>query len=213
MLIPVLEVGSAGLAAPWPMADNRSMPSLPGRSSVVPDRLLPLSGALDRDELGLAVAVMVEYAGGDALKAADAPSVLAAFVESIPEAEALAVPGGLALVDAGAGIRIEPGCCFGLESWREWARVPAGESPWLGHSPDPWIEHRPDGTLRVWAGSDTVKSAHIDTTTAALAGMLGDAERALDEFVDQVEHWARTVAPDDTGTFAGLLRRGLRLRH
>ncbi|MCW6009019.1 hypothetical protein K1W54_31425 [Micromonospora sp. CPCC 205371] len=212
MLIPVLEVGSAGLAAPWPMVDNRSMPSLPGRSSVVPDRLLPLSGALGRDEVGLAVAVMVEYAGGDAIKAADGPSVLAAFVGSMDEAEALAVPGGLALVDAAAGVRIEPGCCFGLESWREWARVPAGESPWLGHSPDPWIEHRPDGTVRVWAGSDTLTSGHIDTTTAALAGMLGDAERTLNEFVDRVGHWARaTTTPDDAGAFVNLLRRGLRL--
>src|SRR5690349_19218545 len=31
---------------------------------------------------------------------------------------------------------IDPGCCVGLDEWRDWARVISGEVIYLGHDPD-----------------------------------------------------------------------------
>ncbi|MDX8054259.1 hypothetical protein SK571_33225 [Lentzea sp. BCCO 10_0798] len=52
----------------------------------------------------------------------------------------LPCPGGTEVRDTGAGVRVGPGCCAGLESWRERARLLDGEVPWLGHSPTSGVE-------------------------------------------------------------------------
>ena len=53
-------------------------------------------------------------------------------VDTLLAEEFLVVPGGLRLVDTGTGMVVVPGCCAGLEDWRDWVRAIAGESPWLG---------------------------------------------------------------------------------
>ncbi|WP_156313234.1 hypothetical protein [Micromonospora sp. HK10] len=37
---------------------------------------------------------------------------------------------------------VTPGCCAGLEDWREWTSVLDGGQPWLGHDPGPEVEVR-----------------------------------------------------------------------
>jgi hypothetical protein len=50
----------------------------------------------------------------------------------------LLLPGGLRVV---AGDQeIMPGCCCGVETWREQLGLLQGEPVWMGHDPDPWAE-------------------------------------------------------------------------
>ncbi|WP_017587406.1 hypothetical protein [Nocardiopsis ganjiahuensis] len=42
-------------------------------------------------------------------------------------------PGGLRAF--GHGVTVDPGCCFGLEDWREWRWLLDREPIWMGHDP------------------------------------------------------------------------------
>ena len=61
---------------------------------------------------------------------------MAVWVDAIVAEDSLILPGGIGVFES-EGRSILPGCCTGLEGWREWfAFAGGGESPWLGH--DPW---------------------------------------------------------------------------
>ncbi|MEU8813396.1 hypothetical protein [Actinoplanes sp. NPDC048796] len=52
----------------------------------------------------------------------------------------LIINGGLRLHDSATGNVVVPGCCAGLEDWRDWADALSGSPVWLGHDPEPQIE-------------------------------------------------------------------------
>lgn len=190
-LVPVIELQAPPAAAGWPV-------------SVADGRWLHLSGRMSSQEVGLAMATICtsNLASEDDWPAErDASATLLRLVEDRQERGGLIVPGGLRLSDPSRGVTVDPGCCCGLESWRDWHEVTAGSSPWLGHSPEPWIEHREDGTIRVWPDKQSMQNgdgdpAHLDLATADLAGLLSQAQHDLTGFLTQVEQWASVVAPD-----------------
>lgn len=146
-----------------------------------PGAWLTLDGSCGDPEVGLFVAVVAGYN--------DVPH------GELAGAAHLIAPGGLILTDAATAI--VPGCCSGIEDWRDWARaLSAGTPPWLGHDPTPvmsfgeritvWQDTGPQGNhAPVLAGphltldrahlADLVRGVHRDLVafTAALAGWAG----------------------------------------
>jgi hypothetical protein len=70
-------------------------------------------------------------------------------VDALLAEESLIVAGGLQVCDTDIEVAVMPGCCAGLEDWRDLAQVLIGGSSGLGHDPGPEVEVLGD-QLRVW---------------------------------------------------------------
>ncbi|GIH71974.1 hypothetical protein [Sphaerimonospora thailandensis] len=123
--LPVAELSGIGGFRAWPVAESA------GRIAIS-DRLAPA-------EIGAVVATLAQMN----LDAGDGPDLAGsdttALLGGLLGRDGLILPGGLEMRDLGTGVTVVPGCCCGLESWREWAQVPSGEYLWLGHDPSPSI--------------------------------------------------------------------------
>ncbi|UKY53294.1 hypothetical protein [Streptomyces inhibens] len=182
-LDPVLETSEATGFTLWPVAD----PPACGH--------LALSGGLSRLEVGTALASLAMYND-----ATDAPAGNAAeLIRRLTEAECVIAQGGLRIQDPATNSTVYPGCCFGLESWRDWLDFTHGETPWLGHSPEPRVEHL-GSVVHLWPGGHTESAGGsarrpIELSVAELPTLLGDVQQKLRGFLRQVERWAEDCAP------------------
>jgi hypothetical protein len=178
-LYPVVEAAwFDGQVWPWPSA---------GREGFVRP-----SGGLTGPEVGSIMAQLVSY------NQVEAEPTVEGLLSAAIAAERLLLPGG---VQASAGARkISPGCCCGLEGWREWlVCFESGQSPWLGHDPAPRIEWA-GAVVRVWSdgGLDPVADAFaIEFERGQFAAELGRVERDLRGFLEVVVEWAQVVGFSD----------------
>lgn len=140
-------------------------------------------------EVGLIFAQLVQY--NDLENGDNANDVLYRAIES----ETLILPGGLQ-VKSTANELIYPGCCCGLEEWREWLDFLTTErSPWLGHDPSPWFE-MVDGFVRIWSdgGMDSAASGfHIDFEQSTFETELSRVQQDLSTFLVKIEAWANGI--------------------
>ncbi|WP_155123630.1 MULTISPECIES: hypothetical protein [unclassified Actinoplanes] len=150
------------------------------------DRWLELDGRCGAEQAALFVG---------ALAGADADLPAAERIAALLAAEMLIVAGGLALDDTVSGVSIRPGCCAGLEDWRDWASIAAGQPVWLGHSPEPRIEVDGD-RRRVWQDV-TPGSPHVDVTGAELFRLLAGVQRDLVGFLGVLRAWGRSFGRGD----------------
>jgi hypothetical protein len=150
------------------------------------------------------LAVIATY--GDDDSAADAPALIQRMITS----ECLIAPGGLRVRDTGTGVTVNPGCCCGLEDWREWQDVASGTSPWLGHDPAPWIEHLGQA-IRVWPdgepGEPPVGTTPIEITTTDLPGLIDAASQHFRGFLGLIEPWAAALDLPGARDLASALAR------
>jgi hypothetical protein len=147
---------------------------------------LTLDGTCGDSEVGLFVAVVADYNNIP-------PGELAT-------AERLIAPGGLILSDTNTAI--VPGCCSGLEEWRDWVRALSdGVPPSLGHDPTPtlmsigdritvWQDTGPEGEPPILSGP------HITLTRAHLADLLQGVHRDLTTFTTALAAWAARHTTD-----------------
>lgn len=125
-------------------------------------------------------------------------------VDTLLAEEFLIAPGGLRLVDTVTGTAVVPGCCAGLEDWRDWVQAIAGESPWLGHDPGPEVELVGE-ELRVWQdGGPGRKQGRLAGTNVvmhrlALPGLLMDVQRDLLGFLSALGAWATRIGLEERG--------------
>ncbi|WP_436528258.1 hypothetical protein [Actinoplanes sp. HUAS TT8] len=125
-------------------------------------------------------------------------------VNAVLAEECLIAPGGLRLADTVTGMAVVPGCCAGLEDWRDWVRVVDGESPWLGHDPAPEVEFADDG-LRVWqdGGLGRTRGRWAETSVLvqrpALIDLLRSVHGDLVGFLAAIDAWARGVGLEERG--------------
>ncbi|MEU8299693.1 hypothetical protein AB0C04_20765 [Micromonospora sp. NPDC048909] len=109
--------------------------------------------------------------------------------------ELLIIAGGLRVAEPSTGRAVVPGCCAGLEDWRDWAQALTGGSPWLGHDPGPEIQAVGED-LRVWqdGGPDRHHGRqvglHIDLPRHALPQLLMGVQRDPVGFLDALAGWA-----------------------
>jgi hypothetical protein len=153
---------------------------------------LALHAGCTDEQVGLFVAVLANSIGDSP------PSSLSRAIDDLLTQELLVVAGGLQLSDTESGVSVDPGCCAGLEDWRDWTEVLAGGgSPWLGHSPDPEIEVVGD-LLRVWQdrGHDGV---HLDLAKASLPALMKDVYADLVGFLAAVADWNERLGSGPRG--------------
>ena len=116
------------------------------------------------------------------------------LVDELLGDEVVVLAGGVRVADTTTGLRIEPGCCFGLENWRDWAGLLDGEVPWLGHSPEPGVE-RAEGVLRLWRDGERRDEPACELPLADLPGHLESVRQDLVGFLTLLRAWA----PDGLG--------------
>jgi hypothetical protein len=188
VFVPVIEDSRTQGFGLWPLS--------------APAAWLPLGGGMTSDQVGTALYWVLSGCAD-----LEPPADAAAAVERIIAADEVVVSGGLAL--HGPEVVVEPGCCCGLEDWREWTDVVRGEQVWLGHGPSPWVEFL-DGVVRVWVDDDRARG-HVDVEQVALPDLLASVQRDLLVFLDRAGAWAERYVPGRGGELVLALDRVLRV--
>ncbi|KAF0836580.1 hypothetical protein FNL39_11481 [Nocardia caishijiensis] len=164
---------------PWPV------------SAAAPYSFMPIHPTSSDTDVGLFVSALICGLEGDH----DDP-VAALLAEGT-----LSQPGGLRLTDTATRAVVAPGCCAGLEDWREWVDILAGQPPWLGHGPTPEVEIGID-ELRVW--QDNGANRHIGQSIvverSALPELLNSVHRDLTGFLTCVQTWSERNGLGSKGT-------------
>lgn len=171
-LVPVIEVlGTDG----WP----EWVPPIGAK------RWIELGPESATEDVACTMAIIASYGK-------DLPASSKEAARRMAAGECHAAPGGL--IARAEGFELAPGCCCGLEGWRDWFTVqPGGQSPWLGHDPSPYVECRaaeallwpdePDAPRRNPMTPLVVSYPDFDAALAA-------ADARLTGFLDRLEEWA-----------------------
>ncbi|WP_053761224.1 hypothetical protein [Streptomyces sp. AS58] len=183
----------------WPVAD------LP------PYQFMALSGSMSPLEVGSALAMLADYnsrTGDDDRPLTDASGAIRRLLET----DKVIAPGGLRVHDTRTNVTVRPGCCCGLENWREWLDVADGETLWLGHDPSPRIEHSSD-LVHLWPdGADaqeTPSGPPIEIVVGDLPGILHTVQEGLQGFLSLTMQWATRHVPTLTEDLAARLDEDL----
>ncbi|MFD5091914.1 hypothetical protein ACFWMR_15020 [Amycolatopsis thailandensis] len=178
---PVLEVHASGDFDLWPVADVDSFD------------FLALSGELTPREVGTAVMRIVACNDIDPEQGDRPPrpaDPLGSFLHGLLTFDTLFAAGGFRVTDSATGVTFLPGCCNGLEDWREWHRV--FDSGWpvdFGHDPDPAAE-RLGETVLLTVDAERSDSPVIELPVADLRRLLAGAEDDLAGFLALATEWA-----------------------
>ncbi|GEM_PF-2333640 len=96
------------------------------------------------------------------------------------------------------GVIIEPGCCCGLERWRDWFDVkPGGDSPWLGHDPDAYVECATERAIIHADAAPGAEAIAVDYAELSAARIAADA--TFTDFVRRLQEWLTRHAPGAAG--------------
>lgn len=174
----------------------------------------PLSGDLSPAEVG--TAMMGIAACNDADIDPDSPprsaDPLGSFLHGLLTLDPLIVSGGLRVTDTSTGVTFLPGCCDGLEDWRDWHRFIHDGSPlWFGHDPVSPVAERFGDTVRLTVDANQSDSPMIELPVTELRALLVAAERDLAAFLALATDWASRHLPHDAHPVAAALTRLLDL--
>ncbi len=173
---------------------------------------LALGGGLSPAEVGTAVTALAacnrpadEDGEGDDPAPRPEPGT---FLRGLLSYDEVFAAGGLRVVDPGTGVAFAPGCCDGLEEWRDWYRLVDGDgSLGFGHAPVSPLAERYGDTLRLTVDAERDDSPVIELPAQALRGMLAGVERDLTAFLDLAVAWAAVHTPGlDRAVVAALAR-------
>ena len=176
--------------------------------------------SVPRRPTSLQVATVVWTLIGRGLTADDlsvsATEPAAAIEEYLTSEDGDFAPGGLRV--AAGDVVIDPGCCVGLDEWRDWLRVPGGAVIDLGHDPDVLVEHR-GPVVRVWKDKSRLLPGeepgpgdeHIDVPREALPGLLGAVRDDLAGFLAALRPWAQGVVGELADPLVTAVDRRLRI--
>ncbi len=146
------------------------------------ERWIVLSGEASDDDVARAIAGIATYSSEIGVRA-----TIAETSAAIVNAKGFVVGGGLLFRDG--DFAVEPGCCCGLEGWRDWYAVKKdGQSPWMGHDPMAWIDCTGD-TAIVW--SDEIDARSATVSYEALREALDVAARDIAAFVERLRAWGK----------------------
>lgn len=186
-LQPVLETYVPAGFDLWPVADSE------------PYGFLPLNGALDAAQVGTAVMRIAACNDIDPEHDDRPPhpgDPLGSFLHGLLTMDPLFASGGLRITDTAIGATLVPGCCSGLEDWREWFGVLDGDggSGWFGHDPSPLAERVGD-VVRLTVDAERDDSPVIEVSVTELRRLLAGAQRDLADFLQLAAGWAAVRLP------------------
>ncbi|MFC3454323.1 hypothetical protein [Amycolatopsis speibonae] len=196
---PVLEVRATDGFALWPVAEVESFGHL------------ALSGELTPLEVGTAMMSIVADNDIDPEHNDRPPrpsDPLESFLHGLLTFDTLFAAGGLRVTDSATGVTLLPGCCNGLEDWREWYQVldGGGHRIGFGHDPDPMAERHGE-TVRLTVDAEQRDSPVIELPAVDLRRLLGKAERDLAGFLALATDWAGQHLPRHAVSVVAALAR------
>ncbi|WP_217368255.1 hypothetical protein [Kitasatospora sp. MMS16-BH015] len=187
---PVLEIYAPDDFALWPIAAWKQF------------EYLTLNGGLDPAEVGIAIMRIAECndLDPDPENGDDRPPRPAdpteSFLHGLLTFDSLHVTGGLRVTDTSTGITFVPGCCGGLEDWRDWSSVTDGTgAAMFGHDPVALAERDGD-TVRLTVDREQSDSPVIELPVTDLRHLLAGAERDLTDFHQLAANWIAQHLPD-----------------
>lgn len=199
---PVLETRAPDGFDLWPVAETES------------SGFLPLNARLSPVEVGTAVMRIV--ACNDVDPDGDRPprpaAALDSFLHGLLTFDDLFAAGGLRVTDTSTGVTFLPGCCDGLEDWRDWHRfVDGGGLLGFGHDPVSPVAERFGDTVRLTVNAEQHDSAVIELSVTGLRRLLAGAERDLRDFLTLATDWSSTHLPGHCVPVTAALARVLDL--
>ena len=192
---PVLETSALPDFAFWPVAPQQAY------------QHMSLSGTLSADQIGTIMAILADCNSNHAVSQPADPAE--AFLSSLLHDEGFLAPGGLLVQDTETGTTLLPGCCCGLEDWRDWLEVADGGETWLGHDPAPWPEQL-GGTVRLHLDGERPGPV-IEVTPLELRRLLASVQRDLIDFLYLVTVWAQQHTPASVQTLVDAVDRSLKI--
>ncbi|MFJ4435396.1 hypothetical protein [Streptomyces sp. NPDC088923] len=208
---PVVEIQVVDEPLPWPVAE------------LEPFGFLALRGGLSDGEIGAVVLGLAR--GNDHQGDPDLPprpaGRLPALLHGLLSYEYPSAAGGLLVTDARTGTDFTPGCCCGLEDWRDWYDMLDGDGDarlWWGHggqpSGDPYAER--DGALvrlRAAAGAASAAgTASAAVPVAEVRALLAGVEGALRDFLADAAAWAVRTVPAHADALGPALARAVAIQ-
>ncbi|OSC70594.1 hypothetical protein B5180_24400 [Streptomyces sp. BF-3] len=202
VLQPVLEIPVPARFTLWPVAEG------------LPFTHLALDGRLTSAEVGTALMLIADYNDRDPDPAVgdDRPSdPVASFLHGLLTSDAPIVAGGLRAMDTSTGVTLLPGCCSGLENWRDVYDVLDGTGQvFLGHDPDPVVQlSRSGDSVRLVVDIERSDSPVIELPAVELRHLLDGVGRDLAGFLALAADWARVHLPDHAEPVIDALARVL----
>ncbi|WP_416966963.1 hypothetical protein [Streptomyces sp. 4F14] len=200
---PVLEIFAADGFALWPVAGHESY------------GYLVLDGKLRAAEVGTAVMRIADYNDFEPEEEhGPCPTdPLGAFLHGLLTLPDLCAAGGFRVTDTATGtVFVEPGCCNGLETWREWREVLDGTGcSSFGHDPSSTAERVGD-TVRLTLDADAKDgSPAIDLPVDQVRALVTGAEADLRDFHRLAGTWAAHHLPTHAAAITAALARALAL--
>ncbi|MFE4972714.1 hypothetical protein ACFRAR_11405 [Kitasatospora sp. NPDC056651] len=183
---PVLEISTPHGFDLWPVAE------------IAPFGFLPLSGELSPTKVGTAVMLIARC--NDIDPDGDRPpcpaDALGSFLHGLLTSDYPLAAGGLRVTDNSTRVTFLPGCCDGLEDWRDWHKfVDEGSLLGFGHDPVSPIAERFGDTVRLTVNAEQSDSLVIELSITELRHLLAGAERDLADFLALAADWASRHLP------------------
>ncbi|MFC8953737.1 hypothetical protein ACFT8P_14060 [Streptomyces sp. NPDC057101] len=200
---PVLEVFAADDFALWPVGEHESY------------GYLALDGDLTPAEVGTAV---MQIAACNDFEPEEEHGLcptdpLGTFLHGLLTMPDLFAAGGFRVTDSATDtVFIQPGCCCGLESWRDWLEVLEGTgSSYFGHDPSSAAERVGDSvrlTLDAYANGN---SPGVELPVEQVRALVTGAQQDLRDFLSLAGTWAEQHLPAHAAEVTAALARALDL--
>ncbi|MFE8017894.1 hypothetical protein ACFU3O_34775 [Streptomyces antibioticus] len=199
---PVLEIFAADDFALWPVGEHESY------------GCLVLDGKRTPAEVGTAVMRIADCNNLDPEEHGPCPTdPLGAFLHGLLTVPGLFAAGGFRVADTATGtVYVEPGCCNGLETWRDWLEVLDGTGcSCFGHDPSSAAERVGD-TVRLTLEADAEDgSPAIALPVDQVRALITGARTDLRNFHSLAGTWAEQHLPAHAAAVTDDLARALDL--
>lgn len=200
---PVLEILAADDFALWPVGEHDSY------------GYLVLDGELIPAEVGTAVKRIAQCNDFEPEEEhGPCPTdPLGAFLHGLLTMPDLFAAGGFRVTDTATGtVFVEPGCCNGLETWRDWLKVLDGSGrAYFGHDPSS-VAERVGDTVRLTLDADAQDGSPVtELPVDQVRALVARAQADLRDFLGLAETWAGQHLPAHAAAVTAALARALDL--
>lgn len=200
---PVLEISAHDDFALWPVAEHESFD------------YLVLNGKLTPAEVGTAVMQIADCNDSEPQEEHDSSPTdpLGAFLHGLLTMPDLLAVGGFRVTDnATDTVFVEPGCCNGLESWRDWLDVLDGSGcAYFGHDPSS-VAERVNNVVRFTLDAHGVDGSPVTELPVELVRRLvANAQQDLEDFLSLAGAWAEQHLPAHAAALTTALARAMDL--
>ncbi|MFF8264228.1 hypothetical protein [Streptomyces virginiae] len=199
---PVLAVSAADDFALWPVGEHESY------------GFLVLNGELTHAEVGTAVMRIADCNDFEPEEEhGPCPTdPLGTFLHGLLTMPHLVAAGGFRVTDNADTVFVEPGCCNGLETWRDWLDVLDGTGcSYFGHDPSSVAERVGDIVRLTLDAHVTAGSPVIELSVDQVRRLVAGAQQDLQNFLSLAGTWAEQHLPAHAAAVTDALAQALAL--